>query len=187
MNSCRAETLFPCHYELQNFQYYLSFSTDLELTTINWNRIVSNNSLEVWLQCSLTAAVPCSDPATWLEPWTATSAPWLSTSWPATGSWPGRRSPGWATSTGSRPTTWGRDGSMERLATATGNVDLKVSEINVGSSYEFFQTSDRDSRVLLNKDSFHIVGWRNVDSSIYCNTFNFWRTPWIQYRYDLKF
>lgn len=63
------------------------------------------------------------------------------------------------------------------IATASGNVDLKVSEINVGSSYEFFQTSDRDSRVLLNKDSFHIVGWRNIDSSIYCNTFNFWRTP----------
>ena len=71
---------------------------------------------------------------------------------------------------------WAKIFDVQDIQNASKGAELRGVDINVGSAYEFFQGCDRNSRVLLNRDSLQIVCFWTEISSIICKTFNFWAT-----------
>ena len=71
---------------------------------------------------------------------------------------------------------WAKIFDVQDIQNASTGAELRGVDINVGSANEFFQACDRNSRVLLNKDSLKIVCFSNEISSLICKTFNFWET-----------
>ena len=66
---------------------------------------------------------------------------------------------------------------IQDILKASTNSELRGAVLNVGSANDFFQTNDRNSKVLLkNKDSLQMVYFWNEVSSIVFKTFNFWAT-----------